>query len=306
MDRFIIRRPRPELEPEPVDEETQCEVSDTAIESVAAFPCASTGSRPTLDVDEDEPADEASCFVTSFVPMAMSPHLKLPVFLTDRKEVDGKTFIKMIKVDWKIGRMLIGGFVKNTRPLAKTDVIERLTKLRDDNFALALGGAGVDMNNAPQHDDLGIDISTEHRPAVKRRRRALLPQTTVVSAPSVVGVEGIDMCVALDGPGKPLWMEFSGENLNYVSSVCRAQLRVGDIKRVPFHSQCEGEEHGVYWLESRLQWRVNWIGGDGKRHCESVKLGDGATRDDCHFEVSKAEAKATAKELLQSRVSACV
>jgi hypothetical protein len=298
MDRFIIRRPKHELQPsDTAIEFVATEASDTAIESQAA---SSTG------VDEDESADVASCFVTSFVPMAMSPHMQVPVVLTDHhKTINGVVFIKLSKGDWRINLMLLGHVMRGTRPMARTNVIERLTKERDDDFARQLEG----VEPEPQHEDLGIDLSTEHRPAAKRRRtstRPVLSQTTVIAAPSVLGVEGIDMCVALDGPGKPLWMEFSGENLNYVSSVCRAQLRVGDIQRVAVHGQCDGEEGvGMYWLESRLQWRVKWVGSDGKRHCESIKLQDGATRDDSHFDVSKAVAKATAKELLQSRVSAC-
>jgi hypothetical protein len=313
MDRFIVRRPKPELKPEPVEEDTKCEMSGTTMESVDTSLCASAGSRPTPDDDEDDTAGAESCFATSLVPMAEAPHLKSPVFLTDHKEIDGKIFIKMTKVDSKIARLLVGESVRGVRPLAKTNIIESLTELRNDNFLLFLGSAGGDMENEPKHEDLGIDLATEHRQVAKRRRaspRPVLQQTTVVSAPSVLGVEGIDVCVALDGPGKPLWVEFSAANLNYVSSVCRAQLKSGDIKRSPNHKQSDGgeEQHdgvGVYWLESRLQWRVNWKGGDGKRHCEAVRLEDGTTRADLHFEASKADARATAVGLLQTRVSAC-
>jgi hypothetical protein len=150
-------------------------------------------------------------------------HLKQPVMLPT-KQIDGRPFFKVTKADPQLARLLVQKKYKpEHRPLARTDVIERIVRIR--NAALhefLIQSPDVEEGK----EDIGIDGPRKARKVAE----VVLPESLIVRIPDVEGVRGIDMRIELcTGRSWGLWAELTVENIEFLTKVVNRQIASGEI-----------------------------------------------------------------------------
>jgi hypothetical protein len=152
------------------------------------------------------------------------------VVIVDATTIDGRVFVDMAKGNIRTCRLL-GQATGKSRPLASTDVIEQLQKLRDTVFPSYCVGYG--------DDDLGLDDAP-----TKLQLKDDAPAFVQIEAPAVpeAGVDSVNIAVLLSKPTSTLQMEVTHESLQYMSAVAAHQIEHCDIKK---HSHRDNvpEEH---------------------------------------------------------------
>jgi len=132
-------------------------------------------------------------------------------------------YVRLAKTDARVSRLLCGRATRLSRPLSSTDVIETLMELRDERFRAL-------CDDTPScAEDLGLDHAHAD-PATHRskRRRSIasstLPDIVEIEAPSKGTLDALLMNVMLHSPGKPLWVELTTDNLDYIRAWVNMQL----------------------------------------------------------------------------------
>ncbi len=151
-------------------------------------------------------------------------HLKHPVLLPT-KQIDCRTFFKVTKADPQLARLLVQKKYKpEHRPLARTDVIERIVRIRNT----ALHEFLVQSRDVEEgKEDIGIDGPRKARKVAE----VVLPESLIVRIPDVEGVRGIDMRIELcTGRSWGLWAELTVENIEFLTKVVNRQIASGEIK----------------------------------------------------------------------------
>lgn len=151
-------------------------------------------------------------------------HLKQPVMLPT-KQIDGRPFFKVTKADPQLARLLVQNKYKpEHRPLARTDVIERIVRIRN----AALHEFLVQPPDVEEgKEDIGIDGPRKARKVAE----VVLPESLIVRIPDVEGVLGIDMRIELcTGRSWGLWAELTVENIEFLTKVVNRQIASGEIK----------------------------------------------------------------------------
>jgi hypothetical protein len=150
-------------------------------------------------------------------------HLKQPVML-HTKQIDCRTFFKVTKADPQLARLLVQKKYKpEHRPLARTDVIERIVRIRN----AALHEFLVQPPDVEEgKEDIGIDGPRKARKVAE----VVLPESLIVRIPDVEGVRGIDMRIELcTGRSWGLWAELTVENIEFLTTVVNRQIASGEI-----------------------------------------------------------------------------
>jgi hypothetical protein len=151
-------------------------------------------------------------------------HLKNPVLLPT-KQVEGRTFFKVSKADHQITRLLVQSkYQASERPLARTDVVERIVRIRNSALHSLLMQPPDDDEGK---EDLGLDGPRQPRKAAE----VDLPASLIVQVPDVEGVPGIDMRIELcTTRSSGLWVELTTDNINFLIEVVNRQIASGEIK----------------------------------------------------------------------------
>jgi hypothetical protein len=148
-------------------------------------------------------------------------YLKAPEVFTQLKLVDGSKFMYLVKSSHQLSKFL-SREATHKRPLAKTDVFERLQKLRDDRYRAFLVGEG-DGPGAPTEADpceqLCLDSIVATSPAKLPPRRLLssLRQQVPSQAEVVMPRQGQEpwrVTVLLERATKAVAIEATSANLH--------------------------------------------------------------------------------------------
>ena len=210
-------------------------------------------------------------------------HLKHPVLLPT-KQIDGRTFFKVTKADPQLARLLVQSKYKpKDRPLARTDVIDRIVRLRN----AALHEILVQPPDVEEgKEDIGIDGPRKARKVAE----VVLPESLVGRIPDVEGVRGIDMRIELcTGRSWGLWAELTTENIEFLTKVVNRQIASGEIQHQ--HSRDRDDRMDMTMASAGLTcaYTRNAIRAvqnvEGKQVTKFFKIGD---------DVSEAIGRATA------------
>ena len=203
--------------------------------------------------------------------------MKDGVFL-HAKTVGGEKFIDMKKSCWQITKLLTEGLACDTRyPLARTDVIEQLTQLRNEQFNINVYG-GEDKPMTPRY------TSKKMKPVIIRA-----PETVDITTPQIGEVQPVVMRVILAKPGKGLYIQATDENLEYIRSAVAHQVMGEQVQskrqrtNVPDEERVEVPDHvGVSYSYKREAFRVTTETHEGKvknAYIKTEKIGMAAAME---------------------------
>lgn len=145
------------------------------------------------------------------------PSLSQPLVF-DFVELDGVKCIHVAKTDTRWKRLLLSGSnfdAEYKTALTRTDVIEQINTVKGTEFVGKLGNPDA------------------HRWTSKRLKAKVLglPEIATITTPNVCGVSGVPMRVALNAHNRPLMIELTTANLDYIRNAVLAQLDQGGLKR---------------------------------------------------------------------------
>lgn len=207
--------------------------------------------------------------------VASGGHLRSPVLIPESMQIDGADYVKFCKSDWTTIRLLCGDGVTG-RPLAKTDILEKLAKMRNDVYNNI-----ADNMFRGDKEDLGLDV------APKRRRKIVEPEnmpiTAELDAPSFEGFDAHRLRVRLSKSGS-LWIELTPRNLEYLHIAVTKQIADGLQKAKPDASEQEVGVNlngikGLSFSASRNSIRA-YTTCKGKVVTKYFKLGGDTSNDD--------------------------
>jgi hypothetical protein len=154
-----------------------------------------------------------------------------------------KSFLKVIKADRKIERLLLGASdekkVKNMpRPLSHTNIIEILLQLREAKYKELL--AELEKDAAPQKST-GLNEEADSSVSRKTSQTILdqLPKFAAIDAPPLGEANGRKMQVVLEN-NAPLFVELTKSNFEYLQKAVAHQIEDGKTKRKHTRSDDKG------------------------------------------------------------------
>ena len=164
--------------------------------------------------------------------VARGGHIKGTVLISRTAVVGGVQVFEVAKGYSTLERLF--GFVSHqkVRPLSKTNIIEKLQQLRDDEYIKFCGPKC-------ENDD-GNQLPTSVERLVPRID---MPEIVTIVPPSFDGIVAPPIQVALDRPRSNLRVELSTTSIEYLSKVCRYQVTVGHA--VPQDQRVEASARGV-------------------------------------------------------------
>ena len=153
-----------------------------------------------------------------------------PVPITQWVEVDGIRFIKAIKSDTSIVRLLTGRPRGEVRSLARTNILETLVEKRNDAYEQIVTQQSAKEDKLAE---LGGEVESSNQKAKRRRTlaAAAMPNIVTLDAPGFGEVPGIQIKALLHRPSSPLWIELSTGVLTYLRQYAVAQICAGDVKQ---------------------------------------------------------------------------
>jgi hypothetical protein len=161
------------------------------------------------------------CFLIS----SESMKRKVRVDKAFTKEVDDRRFIQIATHLVYAPSLFANGHP--TRALAFTDVFETLTKLRNAEF-----DKYEESKKPPKLEIHGVDIPNPKRRQVDPEAKIAFPKTITIEAPAYGPIQSTSMTIMTNWKRSvPLYVELTGENLQYLMDVCNYQIGVGDKKR---------------------------------------------------------------------------
>ena len=196
--------------------------------------------------------------------------LKGPVIVPETRSVDGAEFIKVAKADRVLERVLCSGRSSSeSRRLSRTDLANSWEEGKED---------------------LGLDAPKSKR---ARQSSVTLPPVIEIRGPTAGSVIGIPLKVLPDAATKPLWVELTPANLEYLIAVVAVQRESGEIKRQHPRSLVGDEERvdstgapGVSYSYSRSAVRATAKGDAGQSVTRYFKVVPGSTLQDKQAEAS--------------------
>lgn len=233
----------------------------------------------------DPRAESDSMSVSSFVAldakMVTIPGSDKAVFVGPIKVVGSpaKEFFHLQKTNYSITKLLLSQ-APGTPKMCQTDLIERITELRDEKFRGLLREKGVVVNKRLRYSNNKV-------------------HSVILTLPLYV-----DICVAGQGdigdhtvtvlntkPTSELWVEFSVENITFFCNMIKIQVEAGTILRKHVRNVVPVQEDtgvvGVTWSYANNRYRVQ-LKEDGKSRTKVVK---------CSAKRSKADALERAKRI---------
>jgi len=180
------------------------------------------------------------------------------------ERVDGRTFFHLVKSSSPVRHLLQSKCdhdttTKQARVLHKTNIVERITALRDEQFKSMLT-----TDHVPEY--------LRNRYGNKRMRAGVLglPQVFEVEAPSVDQVAGVTMALLGTKPKSKLMAELTVANLDYLASVVEQQNSSGHILKQHPRTHVDAPEGtsvpGVTIAHSREAYLAKFKDNDGVVH----------------------------------------
>jgi len=146
------------------------------------------------------------------------------VLLRATRQVGDRHFWRVAKADQVVCRLLAGKSSSSERLLSKTDIIDRLVKLRNE-VVLRLDPELAAMV------DLGLDDPAP-QPARKRSRAGdrVWPDYVTITSPAIGPTSSVDTRVLPATGCSPLWVELTPDSVGYLASAVSEQIEQGAIK----------------------------------------------------------------------------
>ena len=198
----------------------------------------------------------------------------------------GVKFLKVTKSDrrletallWNIDSQRTNRISERTRPLACTDVIERLIELRNAKHAELLA---QEQGSAQRNTGLNDDAPETSGQRSSRRVKLLakIAKAAVIEAPRVGEIDGIRISVLLSAtPTSPLYIELQAANIEYLRQVVAYQISAGSVARAPHQSaSASALGDGLTALRrGKYRFRCRKRRSDGSRANLYIKNADGA------------------------------
>ena len=187
-----------------------------------------------------------------------APWLDQPVQLNELTSADNKLFVKVVKGDNKICRLLTGRSNGKTRVLSNTNIFGALQRTRNEMHEQLCQSSDKKQSGEPE-EDLGLDAPDPKR---CKQMEVVLPDTMDIEAPDVAHITGVRMTVLTAGDISPLCIEVCEANLNYLHAVIEHQLQNHEGEH---EDGCGAKHRGVVWCKHKSAFRVSFMEG-GKRH----------------------------------------
>ena len=185
--------------------------------------------------------------------------LKQPVQISEWQEEEGARFLKCMKADRRVTRLLIGESPSKKRFLADTSILETLRQVRNDTVK----NMWKQTTNTAPAEDLGLDEGEQPPPKRMKHLMSSVPKVLTVHAPDV-GNSGAQAMRVLAGVGAdPLWIELIPANLDYLHAAATHQAAtttddevISAASAVP--AVATNASRGVYWYAQKGAWRVEY------------------------------------------------
>ena len=186
-------------------------------------------------------------------PILSGGHLKEPVQLRHTTCVDGLIFWRVAKSDQVVLRLLWGRPHQTQRPLSKTNIVEKLSDLRNEcikNLAKAEDDAV---------DDLGLDDDANSKSIKVDFNK--LPSIIEIDAPTVGDAQGMRLKILPSKFHQPIWLELSIDVIEYLRKACWFQAEGDTISRNRPQHKATDDNIGVSWEERRQSFRARRVSG---------------------------------------------
>ena len=172
-----------------------------------------------------------------------APGLSRGVTLGFWERKEDSVFFRVSKADPRIIRVLTGHGVGSERVLATTDIIEKLSMLRNKKREELIDHAVAPRGG--RMEDLGL--GDEDIPVPPKRRRAVaagIPDAMTIAAPSLDGVvKGLDMKVLVGVRNQALWVELISANVDYLRAYINGQITLGNIHKNAVKEKLDGDAY---------------------------------------------------------------
>jgi hypothetical protein len=148
---------------------------------------------------------------------------RVTVPASDTKDVDGKTYVHLAKSAHYIASLLANR-IGSERALARTDVVETITELRNAKLRAMVAKHDPQEQCSIFKPKVNVRISV----SVKAR----LPTSVEVTLPKYGDIPGRPISVLLGNKTTaPLYVALTGESIAHLRKVCQWQIQDGSIKR---------------------------------------------------------------------------
>jgi hypothetical protein len=182
------------------------------------------------------------------------------ITLTNLKVVNDVHFMKVIKTDASIHRLLLGCSRATKNMLTSTSIVDDVIELKN---AMRLKLLKSYCEEATADDDLGVNVTNLEDKA------CLLPPFVVIMAPTVNEVEGIPIKCLPNQRCQPLWCEVSPDVIAYLHKVAVHQASTDDT----CFPKIQRKLPGPWFDSSRRSWRVKYYpGGASKPKTKDFKV----------------------------------
>jgi hypothetical protein len=154
-------------------------------------------------------------------------------------DIDGRKFVKLAKSDCATCRLL--GLVQSgaNRPLSHTSIIERISKLRNEEYPKYCVGYAANS------------LDLDDKPKGPKKPRADMPAYVTVQAPAIDDGEPVPIVVRLTRPDTALWVQLTVSNLEYLRHVAKSEYVAGVTKRT--HPSAKLDAHDREQFRSRTK-----------------------------------------------------
>jgi hypothetical protein len=154
---------------------------------------------------------------------------------SDLKNEDGVKFIHMSTVPKWANRLFASETTKIERVLSRTDVVSKLTQMRNDKLTAILS----ETTNEPA-ERLAIFEGAKRMKVVDK---TTIPASVTLTAPDIGPVLGCEVKVLMSWRlTAPLYAELSAQLLEYIRDACQWQLENANIKRTKIPKKHRAEE----------------------------------------------------------------
>ena len=190
--------------------------------------------------------DSAMALSIEWAPVLSGVGAQSPLLLSKPSNIvdeGGVKFLKVKKSDrrlqtallWNIDSQRTPRLSTQSRPLACTDVIERLIELRNAKYAELLA---QEQGSAQRKTGLNDDAPEASRDRSRRvKNQANIAKAATIEAPRVGEINGIRISVLLSAtPSSPLYIEIKAANIEYLRQVVAYQISAGSVLRAPHQS----------------------------------------------------------------------
>ena len=185
-----------------------------------------------------------------------APWLASSVSTTGVHHVDNEPYVKLLKTDAALHRLITGQARGSKNLLTKYAIIDGLIELRNEKRTELLNSLRLQAE-----DDLGLNEQNNESAA------HLLPDTITIAAPAVGDVRPIDIKTLCTSKHSPLVVVMSTEVMQYL----RDTFVITCDPDAPQHKRARFSKSVPYFAKDRGSYRVRYV-DDGESKVKDFKV----------------------------------